>query len=144
MSDLIEPYSVPRVGVGVIVLRDGKFLLGKRRNAHGEGEWALIGGKLDHGESIEDCARREIHEESGMEIANIRFTTLFNSVRYPPKHFLAIGVVADWVSGEAQVYPAEKISEWGWFDFDQLPAPMFLDSLTLIQNYRSGKLFSDL
>lgn len=144
MTDYIDPYSVPRVGVGVIVLRDGKLLLGKRRNSHGEGEWALIGGKLDHAESVETCVRREIKEESGMEVANIKFVALFNSFRYPPKHFLAIGVTADWVSGEPQAYPEEKIAEWGWFSFDQLPNPMFADSLTLIKNYQSGKLFTDL
>ncbi len=144
MSDSIDPYSIPRVGVGVIVLRDGKLLLGKRRNAHGEGEWALIGGKLDYQEALEACAKREIKEESGMEVENLRFVTLFNSFRYPPKHFLAIGMVAAWVSGEPQVYPDEKISEWGWFAFDGLPEPMFIDSLRLIENYNTGTIFSDL
>ncbi len=144
MSELIDPYSVPRVGVGVMVLRDGKLLLGQRRNTHGDGEWALIGGKLDHGESIEECCRREIREESGMEIQNVRFGSLMNSIKYPPKHFLAIGMVADWKSGEPQIFPEEKISEWGWFEFDKLPQPMFLDSLGVINGYRAGVIFKDL
>jgi len=144
MPELIDPYSVPRVGVGVIVMRDGKFLLGKRRNAYGDGEWALIGGKLDHGESIENCARREIREESGMEIQNVRFGSLMNSIKYPPKHFLAIGMLADWKSGEPQIFPEEKISEWGWFGFDKLPQPMFYDSLVVIEGHLAGKFFTDL
>jgi 8-oxo-dGTP diphosphatase len=140
----MDEYSLPRAGVGVIVLRGGKVLLGKRRGSHGEGEWALIGGKLDYQESIEDCVRREIREESGLEVENIRFNALFNTINYPPKHFIAIGMIADWKEGEAQTFPEEKISEWGWFSFDELPQPMFADSVPLIKAYQGGVNFLDI
>ena len=127
-----------------MLMKDGKLLLGKRRNSHGDGEWALIGGKLEHGESVTDCAHREIMEESGLEIKNVRFANVINSTKYLPKHFVAIGMIADWKSGEPQIFPEERISEWGWFDLDALPDPMFFDSLQVITAYRNGKSFVDL
>ena len=53
----------PKVGVGVAVVKDGKVLLGKRKNAHGEGTWSFPGGHLEYKESWEDCAIRETLEE---------------------------------------------------------------------------------
>jgi 8-oxo-dGTP diphosphatase len=55
----------PQVGVGVIIVRDGKILLGLRRS-HGAGTWALPGGHLEWGETVESCARREVKEETGL------------------------------------------------------------------------------
>ena len=57
----------PRVGIGVIVMRNGLVLLGERIGAHGAGTWALPGGHLEFGESVEQCARREVWEETGLE-----------------------------------------------------------------------------
>ena len=54
-----------RVGVGVIIVRDGNVLLGERAGSHGAGTWALPGGHLEFGETVADCARREVLEETG-------------------------------------------------------------------------------
>jgi 8-oxo-dGTP diphosphatase len=133
----------PKIGVGIMVMKDGLLLLGKRRNSHGEGEWALVGGKLEYQEAIADCARREIREEAGIEIENIRFGAVINSLRYLPKHFVSIGLVADWKSGELQIFPDEKISAWQWVDPKHLPEPMFYDSLQLITATLDGTRFRD-
>jgi 8-oxo-dGTP diphosphatase len=61
-----------RVGVGVIIERDGKILLGLRKSEHGEGRWGFVGGHLEHGESPEDCVRREAREEIGAELENLK------------------------------------------------------------------------
>ena len=62
---------VPQVGVGVIVIREGLVLLGKRIGSHGAGTWALPGGHLEFGESLEDCARREVLEETGLAVQSV-------------------------------------------------------------------------
>lgn len=115
----------PRVGLGVAIIRDGKILLGKRKGSHGAGEYSPPGGGLEHGESIEDCARRETLEETGIQITNIRFLCLFNQRFYPPNHFVNIGVQADWKSGEPKVMEPEKCEHWGWYPLDDLPQPLF-------------------
>ena len=51
-----------RVGIGVMIFKDGKVLLGKRKGSHGEGDWAFPGGHLDYMEGFEECARRETRE----------------------------------------------------------------------------------
>lgn len=61
----------PKVGIGVIVRKEGKVLLGKRKNSHGAGSWAFPGGHLEYGESWEECARREVKEETGIAIKNM-------------------------------------------------------------------------
>jgi len=61
------------VGIGVFVVRDGKILLGKRKNAHGEGTRCLFGRHLEYGESWEDCVRREIAEEIGVKVKKHSF-----------------------------------------------------------------------
>ncbi len=61
----------PKVGIGVMILKDGKVLLGKRKGSHGAGQYAFPGGHLEYMESFEDCARRETREECGIEIQNI-------------------------------------------------------------------------
>jgi len=65
----------PLIGIGVIIIRAGKILLGKRRNTHGAGSWCCPGGHLEYGESFESCARLEVKEETGLEIENIRPAT---------------------------------------------------------------------
>ncbi|MDP9212287.1 MAG: NUDIX domain-containing protein [bacterium] len=115
----------PRVGIGVVILRDDKLLLGKRKGSHGPGEYAPPGGKLDYGESFEECARREVREETGLEIRNVRFLSLMNQRQYPPDHFVNLGLRADCPVGEPKVMEPEKCEHWGWYGLDALPEPLF-------------------
>jgi len=68
----------PKVGVGVIVMNDGKVLMGKRKGAHGEGTWSFPGGHLEFGETLEACALREVAEEVGVNISDIKPATFTN------------------------------------------------------------------
>ena len=70
----------PKVGVGVIIVKEGKILLGERKNAHGEGTWCPPSGHLELGESYEECAKRETFEETGLQIKNLQFITATNDI----------------------------------------------------------------
>jgi 8-oxo-dGTP diphosphatase len=110
-----------RVGIGVMILKGGNVLLGLRTGSHGAGEWAFPGGHLEYMESFEDCAKRETREECGLEIQNIRFQLLANLRQYEPKHYVHVGLIADWKSGEPIVLEREKCREWKWYGINELP-----------------------
>lgn len=133
-----QDYSVPRVGVGVMIFKDGKILLGKRKGAHGEGEYAFPGGHLELMESYADCAHRELAEECGVRVKNIRFQFTANSHHFKPRHYVHIGLVADWESGEPTVLEPDKCESWDWYDLDTLPEPMFIYCKLAIEAHRTN------
>jgi 8-oxo-dGTP diphosphatase len=132
-----------KVGVGVMILKDGKVLLGKRRNAHGAGEYAFPGGHLEFGESIFDCARRETIEEAGIEIKNIKFLFFSNLTQYNGKHYANIEVVSEWKSGKPKIAEPDKFEGWGWYPLDKLPKPLFITAPMSVEAYKTGKNFFD-
>ncbi len=131
----------PKVGVGALVFKDGKILLGKRKGTHGTGSYSSGGGHVEHLESLEEAIRREIREENGVEVTNLRFLCVVNLKEYAPKHYLDIGFIADWQSGEPTVLEPDKFESWDWYSLDNLPKPLFaaipryLEALKTGQNY---------
>ncbi len=124
----------PKVGVGVIVIKEGKILLGKRKNAHGEGSWSFPGGHLEFNESWEVCAERETIEETGLSIKNIRFGSVTNDIfETEVKHYITIFMLADYNSGEERVMEPDKCEEWRWFEWHQLPQPLFIPIQNLLR-----------
>lgn len=133
----------PKVGIGVMIFKDGKILLAKRKGSHGAGEYAFPGGHLEYMESFENCARRETREECGVEIQNLRFQLLSNVTTYAPKHYVHIGVIADWKSGEPEVLEPDKCESWDWYALNALPEPLFALCQLAIENYGTGKNYFD-
>ena len=118
-----------QVGLGIIVVKDGKVLLGKRKSAHGKGTWCFPGGHLEFSESWEDCAKRETKEETGIAIKNIRLGTITNDIfDNKRKHYITICMIADFASGEVKIMEPNKFEEWGWFEWNNLPQPLFLSA----------------
>ena len=126
-----------------MTFKDGKVLLGKRKSAHGEGEYSFTGGHLEYMESFEECARRETLEECGIEIKNIQFLHCANITAYAPKHYINVSFVAEWESGEPRVLEPEKIVDWQWYDLDNLPEPLFTQTALCITSYKTGNNFYD-
>lgn len=120
-------YNRPKVGVGVIVIKNDKVLLGKRKNAHGDGSWSFAGGHLEKNESLEECAKREVMEEAGITIKNIKPLTFTNDIfEKEEKHYITLFLTADYDAGEVRVMEPEKCDGWEWFDWNDLPQPLFL------------------
>ncbi|MGD8366272.1 MAG: NUDIX hydrolase [Desulfobacterales bacterium] len=121
------PEKRPLVGVAVIVVRNDRVLLGKRKGAHGEGTWALPGGHLEFFESIEACAKREVAEETGLQIGDVRHFAFTNDhFDKEGKHYVTLFVTAEHRAGEAVVREPEKCDAWEWFRWEALPSPRFL------------------
>ena len=127
----------PKVGVGVAVIKEGKVLLGKRKNAHGEGTWSFPGGHLEYKESWEECAFRETLEETGLAIKNIRFGTVLNDIFHEEqKHYVTIIMLSDYDSGKLELMEPDKCEKWEWFTWDKLPDALFVSIENLLkENY---------
>lgn len=134
----------PKVGVGIMIFKEGRILFSKRKGSHGQGEYAFPGGHLEYLESFADCARREIKEECGLEIKNIRFQFLANVTKYMPKHYVHIGLLADWENGESEILEPEKSESWNWYEIDNLPQPMFEMCKIAIKSYKTGMNYYDI
>ncbi|WP_404396092.1 NUDIX hydrolase [Pseudoalteromonas phenolica] len=127
-----------RVGVAVVIIRDGKILLGERIGAHGANTWATPGGHLEMGEEIAACAIRETLEETGLKVSDVSQLGFSNDVFNPlNKHYVTLYVVANGVEGEPEIMEPNKCLGWQWFALDELPKPLFLS----LENFlKQGKL----
>lgn len=124
----------PLVGVAVIVMNGQKILLGKRKNSHGAGSWAFPGGHLEFNESIEACAHREVFEETGIKIKNLRCGPYTNDIFHDEKkHYVTLFVLADYDSGEPVIKEHRKCAQWLWSNWPPDVRPYFLPIKNLLQ-----------
>lgn len=124
----------PKVGIGVIIIKDNQILLGKRQNAHGAGYWAPPGGHLEFGESFEECAKREVLEETGLYIKNVIQGPITNDIFLGEnKHYITIFMIAQYTQGEPQLLEPDKCEGWYWCDINNLPNPLFLSFDNLLK-----------
>lgn len=115
----------PKVGVAVLIEKDGKVLLGRRLgDDKTKGMFGTPGGHVEHLESLTESAVREVEEETGIEIENVRFLSVVNVREFAPWHFIMIVLHADWKAGEPLRREPDKCEGWAWFGFDELPDPM--------------------
>ena len=122
----------PLVGVGVLVVREGRVLLGQRKGSHGAGTWALPGGHLEFGETVAQCAIREALEETGLDIGTVTPGPYTSDVfRAEGKHYVTLFVIAHSAAGEPILCEPDKCSEWRWCRWPDLPTPLFPPVATL-------------
>ncbi|MGD8293754.1 MAG: NUDIX hydrolase [Desulfobacterales bacterium] len=124
----------PLIGVAVIVIKEGRVLLGKRKNAHGSGTWAFPGGHLEFNESIKACARREVFEETGLQIKNLRYGPFTNDVfADEEKHYVTLFVISDYDSGSPVAKEPHKCDKWAWIPWPPDVQPCFLPITNLLK-----------
>jgi NAD+ diphosphatase len=111
------PYY-PRIAPAVIVqVRDGDRILLARSVHTPSGMYSTLAGFVEPGETLEETVAREIREEVGLEVTNIRY---FGSQPWPFPNSLMIGFLADYAGGEI-VRQEEEIEDAGWYRADALP-----------------------
>lgn len=121
------------VGVGVVVRRAGAVLMAQRQNAHAPGVWGFPGGNFRVGESFEQCAARELGEETGLSAKQFRLLGLTND-RYPDGlHYITVFMEALGVDGEPRMTePQFFATPWQWVPVEALPGNLFLPIVNLL------------
>jgi NAD+ diphosphatase len=110
--------TYPRTSPAIIVLvRNGDRILLARSPRFPPGLHSILAGFVEPGENLEEAIHREVREETGIEVGNIRY---MGSEPWPFPGSLMIGFVADYAGGEIAIDNEEIISA-GWFDRDHLP-----------------------
>lgn len=135
----------PKVGVGVMIQnKKGEVLLGLRQGSHGTGEWCFPGGHLEFGETVFQTAKREVKEETDLEVSEFQLISVADEMRYiktDGKHYLNLGVKAKYQGGEPRLMELEKCLKWKWFGLDSLPKNLFQGTEMTINNFKAGKIY---
>lgn len=134
--------NIIKVGVGVIILKDECILMGHRVNNYKDtggiyepDSWTLPGGKQEYNETIEECAIREVKEETNLDIKDIKIFGASDDMA-PNKHFITIHTIAIASSGNVSVMESDKIDEWKFFRIDDLPENIYSPSRKTIEFYK--------
>ena len=115
--------SVPRIGVGVLVLHGSEVLLVKRGQEPAKGEWSVPGGLVELGESVKEAAHREVREECNIHINLIKQIELFEFIEKDEKksikyHYVILDFLAEYVDGEP--YASSDVSDTQWVQVSDL------------------------
>jgi 8-oxo-dGTP diphosphatase len=129
-----------KVGCEILLIKDDAILLGKRRNCYGEGTWALPGGHLEQGESIRECARRELKEELDIEGLEFRLISVADSIN-ERGHYVHISFLLEKFLGEIRNMESDLCYEWKFFSLSSLPEELFNPHKNILKNYFENVLY---
>ncbi len=107
----------PIVGVGAIVIKDGRVLLVQRAAPPSQGLWAIPGGSLEAGETLQQGAEREIREETGITIRAGEPVYAFDFLQYDDEkrlqyHFVIVDVEGEYLEGEVKAADDALAARW--------------------------------
>lgn len=140
------------IGVGVMILNEkNQLLLGLRNDdpekadseLHLEGTWTMPGGKVEFGESFEEAGKREVKEETNLDV-NIEDLEVisFTNDRNEHAQFVTAGMIARKYSGEVRTMEPDEIVKWNWFELNNLPKNMYFPSEKLLKNYINNTMYN--
>lgn len=116
-------FKTPQVAVGAIVIKDEKILLVKRNKAPHKDLWAIPGGVVELGETLQEAAEREILEETGLVIKAKAPVYTFDLIEKNDKgsmgfHYVIVDLLADYISGE--LCAADDALDARWFNPEEI------------------------
>ena len=138
----------PGIGVGVMVIKENKILLGLRNpdkvkassELQGQGTWTMPGGKVEFMEKLVDAAKRELKEETSLIANKLELISVADDMT-DTAHYVTVGfMVRDYV-GEVNAMEPETILEWKWFSIDELPENMYNPSKVVIERYKNEYIY---
>ena len=121
----------PEIAVGALVLHDGALLMVRRGTEPAKGLWTVPGGRVEHGEYLADALRREVLEETGIEVEVRDLAGFFEVVG--DSHFVILDFIASPV-GTSDPAAGDDAAEVRWVPLDQIASlectPRFVEMLT--------------
>lgn len=119
----------------------GELLMGLRKDEMDKGNWAVPGGHLDVGETLEECALRELYEETLIKAqVAIQFGYVEQPMTLSNKHYLHFGyLVRDLDNEEPTVGEPEDIEKWAWFSIENIPHNIAPSQREMILKYLKVK-----
>lgn len=133
----------PIIGVGAVIVQGERVLLVRRDTEPLRGEWSVPGGMLELGEKLRDGVRREVEEETGMEVEPGEVLDVFDSIftdtlGRTQYHYVLIDYLCRTISGQAR--PGSDVSDVRWVAAEALPAMELRESIE--QVVRKGLLLA--
>ena len=141
MND-VENRPIPCVGV-IITNESGEVLLGKRKGAHGAGEWGLPGGKMDFGESVKEAALREVKEETGLTVTFEQIAGINDDFEWidDGRQYLTMIINVSSTGKTPEICEPHKCEQWRWFTHDDLPENMFSPTKRALELAQSQDMY---
>ncbi len=153
----MENQYLHEVAITAIVVKDGKYLITRRspNKKRFPGMWTVPGGKMETNDYLklpkdtehywynvlERTLRREVKEETGIEIDNIEYLTSLATVHQDGSPSLVISCIADYTSGDIKLQPEEN-DEYAWISLEQASNYALIDGLydelVMAENHRQG------
>lgn len=121
----MDTLQAPKVGIGIVLIRDGQVLLVRRANPPGAGKWSLPGGKQELGETAQQTARRELREETGLQCAELTLVGYVDSIHRDESnkitfHYTILDFAASYIGGTPK--PSDDVTEIAWASTEEFDA----------------------
>ena len=134
-----------KIGIGVMILDGDKILLGHRaKNKKDTGGiyetdcWTLPGGKQEYNETFFEGAKREVKEETNLDIDNLELFNAADDIQ-PDRHYITLHMIAREHQGTLKVMEPHSEDDWKWFPLDDLPEKLYSPSEKFIQAYLESR-----
>lgn len=118
-----------------LLIENGKVLLIKRRHMPEKGKWAIPGGRIEDDETVEECLRREMKEEIGVDVDPIKLFGVYSKPERDPRHIISLVYIVKRKGGELRA--GSDAAELQWFDLSNLPEELAFDHEEILNDLKT-------